>query len=150
MNIGVYYFTRTGNCKRIAEKIASQLKLNARAIKDDVNWNGWKAYLKFQSYAKGKKDLNLEYDGDIQTFDRLIVVCPVWGSRMPPTVKKFVEQVPTKKVDLIISSKLDKMKGIEDYHHTVHIKQSKTKEKEDKVIDDYIDYLMKNTINTYK
>lgn len=139
MNIGIYYFTRTGNCKRIAEKIASKLDLDAHEIKDNVDWKGWKAYVKFQAYAKGKKEFRLEYDGDLRAFDRLIVVSPVWGSRMPPAVKKFTGQEPPAKTDMIVSSKFDKMKGIEGFHRIVHIRQNE--KKEDKLIDEYISAL---------
>jgi len=143
MNIGIYYFTRTGHCKRIAEKIGMQMGLVAHPINDDIDWKGWKAYLKFQAYAKGKKELHLEYEGDVQAFDRLIIVSPVWGSRMPPTVKQFVEQMPLKKVDMIVSSKMDKMKGIEDCHHVVHIKQ--TEKRVDRILDEYIRHLTDET-----
>ena len=51
MNIGIYYFTRTGNCKRIAGKIAGHLHLHPYAIEDDVDWNKIKAY--FKSLAAG-------------------------------------------------------------------------------------------------
>ena len=139
MNIGIYYFTRTGNCKRIAEKIAARLHLHPYTIEDDEDWKGFKVYFKFQSYAKGKKELKLHYEGDPRSMDRIILVSPVWGSRMPPTVKKFLENIPLKKVDMIASSKIDSMRGIDACHACVQIKQFK--KQEDMILREYLDSL---------
>ena len=139
MNIGIYYFTRTGNCKRIAKKIADRLHLHPYAIEDDVDWKGIKAYFKFQAYAKGKKALKLRYEGDPPSMDRIILVSPVWGSRMPPAVKKFLENIPLEKVDMIVSSKIDPMRGIDACHACVHIKQFKTQE--DQILREYLSRL---------
>ena len=128
MNIGIYYFTRTGNCKRIAEKIADRLHFNSYVIEDDVDWKGIKAYFRFQAYAKGKKELKLRYEGNPQSMDRIILVSPVWGSRMPPAVKKFLKNIPLEKVDMIVSSKIDRMKGTDTCHACIHIKQFKKQE----------------------
>lgn len=135
MKIGIYYFTRTGNCKRIGEKIGEKLNLEVYPIKDDVDWTGFKAYFKFQSYAKGKKKMEITYY-DTDKFDRFILVSPVWGSRMPPTVKLFLENIPMEKVDMVVSSKMDKMRGIEDANRIVHIKQYSSGE--DEKIEEYI------------
>lgn len=143
MKIGIYYFTRTGHCRRIANKIASQLKLSANQIKDDINWKGWRAYFKFQSYAKGKKPIKLDYEGDIHSYDHLIIVSPVWGSRMPPSVKQFADQVSGDKIDLIVSSRMDKMRGTERFHRVIHLRQND--KNNDKIIQDYIDDLAAQT-----
>lgn len=139
MKTGIYYFTRTGNCKRIAEKIGKKLNLEVYPIEDNVDWSGIKAYFKFQAYAKGKKELRITHK-DTEEFDRFIVVSPVWGSRMPPTIKLFLEKIPLDRVDMIVSSKMDKMRGIENANHIVHIKQYK--KEEDKKIEEYINTLV--------
>lgn len=73
---------------------------------------------------------------DTDKFDRFILVSPVWGSRMPPTVKLFLENIPMEKVDMVVSSKMDKMRGIEDANRIVHIKQYSSGE--DEKIEEYI------------
>lgn len=138
MEKGIYYFTRTGNCKRIAEKIGKKLNSEVYPIEDNVDWSGIKAYFKFQAYAKGKKELKIAHK-DTKDFERFIVVSPVWGSRMPPTIKLFLEKIPMDRVDMIVSSKMDKMRGIENANHIVHIKQYK--KEEDKKIEEYINTL---------
>ena len=59
MNIGIYYFTRTGNCKRIAEKIADRLHLHPYILLK-MMWTGKdsKSILNFSRMQKGKKNLN--------------------------------------------------------------------------------------------
>ena len=68
--------------------------------------------------------------------DRIILVSPVWGSRMPPAVKKFLENIPLEKVDMIVSSKIDPMRGIDACHACVHIKQ--IKKQEDLILREYL------------
>lgn len=136
MNMGIYYFTRTGNSKRVAEKIGEKLHITPVELKDDVNWKGIGAYFKFQAYVKGKKELRLQKDLDVSDKDRLIVVFPVWGSRMPPTVTAFLREVPVEKVDLVATSMGDRLKGGEVFHHCITIR--KIKKAEDQMIEAYL------------
>jgi flavodoxin len=40
MELQVVYFTRTGNSKRVAEKIAKKLNVSIIEIKDNKSWKG--------------------------------------------------------------------------------------------------------------
>lgn len=50
----VYYFTRTGRSKKVAEELAERYETKAQEIADDVNWQGAMGYLKagYESFRK--------------------------------------------------------------------------------------------------
>lgn len=47
----IYYFSRTGRSKAVAEQIASRYHTTARMIDDHRNWNGKVNYLKAGAMA---------------------------------------------------------------------------------------------------
>jgi len=117
----VYYFSRTGNSERIARKLAERLSCPLFLISDDVNWNGFGAYFKFQSYAKGKKPLTVICKGKSDNACEIIVVSPIWGSRLTPTVQKFLSEIEKDKVHVVTSSMMDHLRGGEGFKSVTEI-----------------------------
>ena len=99
----IYYFSRTGRSKAIAEQIASRYQTTARVIDDHKNWNGKVNYIKAGAMALSGKTIPVDFiEPDIA--DEIIVVFPLWAGTMPPGVKKFVEIVGKENVTAIITS----------------------------------------------
>lgn len=117
----VYYFSRTGNSERIAGKLADRLSCPLFRISDDVNWHGFGAYFKFQSYAKGKKPLTVICKGKPDAACEIIVVSPIWGSRLTPTVQKFLSEIEKDKVHVVTSSIMDHLRGGEGFKSVTEI-----------------------------
>lgn len=111
----VYYFTRTGNSKRIADQLTSRLSCKQYRIRDDVDWNGIGAYLRFQAYAKGNKPLTISCEGNPSEAVEIIVVSPIWGSRLVPAVQQFLARVSREKVHIVSTSMMDALRGGEGY-----------------------------------
>ena len=111
MNYKVVYFSRTGNSKRIAEKIATKLLTKAIRITDNVNWNGFMGYLKYIFYMITKKEVNISTDEKINNYDELIVVTPVWDAAPCLAVKKFLSSVPSNSVHLVTSAGMSIIKN---------------------------------------
>jgi hypothetical protein len=86
-----------------------------------VDWQGLGAYFKFQSYAKGKKPLKVTCKGKPDKADEIIVVSPIWGSRLTPTVKKFLETIQKDKVHIVTSSIMDHLRGGEGFRSVTEI-----------------------------
>jgi flavodoxin len=88
MNIGIVYFTRTGNSKRIAKKI--QLKNDGELIelKDYMKWTGIFGFLKGGSYSIKWKQVEtyLEPEVDLSKYESLIIVAPMWAGNVAPAV----------------------------------------------------------------
>ena len=86
----IYYFSRTGRSKAIAEEMASRCNTAARIIDDHRDWSGKVNYMKAGAMALSGKTIPVDYiepDAD----DEIIVVFPLWAGTMPPGVKTFVD-----------------------------------------------------------
>ncbi|MBC8570188.1 flavodoxin [Zongyangia hominis] len=88
----IYYFTRTGRSKQIAQAIASQQGTVALPITDGKNWSGLWGYLKAGAMALRGKGLPAVYQSPAGD-ERAVVVFPVWAGHLPPAVKTFALEV---------------------------------------------------------
>jgi len=59
MNYKVVYFTRTGNSKRVAEKIANKLSCETIQITDNINWKGILGFLKGGYYSSKNRNVGV-------------------------------------------------------------------------------------------
>ena len=99
----IYYFSRTGRSKAIAEQLASRYHTTARMIDDHMNWDGKVNYMKAGAMALIGKTIPVDYiEPDIA--DTIIVVFPLWAGTIPPGVKKFVETIGKENIIAIITS----------------------------------------------
>lgn len=105
----VYYFSRTGRSKAIADQIASRYHTTARMIDDHRNWNGKVNYMKAGAMALSGKTIPIDYiEPDMA--DKIIVVFPLWAGTMPPGVRMFVQIVGPENIIAIITSLGSRMK----------------------------------------
>ena len=93
----VYYFTRTGRSKKVAEELAERYGTKAQEIADDVDWQGPVGYLKAGYKAFRGEDLPARYNKP-DAKDELILVFPVWAGTFPPAVRGFLEREGRAKV----------------------------------------------------
>lgn len=129
----IYYFTRSGNSARIAGKLAKALECSSVQIHDDVNWKGFRAYLKFMSYVKGKKTMKVWSDGDPAAADTLVLVSPVWADRLPPTVTQFLAPLDRGRIRLVTTAMSSQLKGDREGFASINCITGKSKN-EDEVI----------------
>ena len=109
----VYYFTRTGRSKKVAEELAERYETKAQEIADDVDWQGPLGYLKACYKAFRGEDLPARYNKPAAK-EELILVFPIWAGTFPPAVRGFLEREGRAKVICIptsISSKLKDRDG---------------------------------------
>lgn len=99
----IYYFTRTGRSKAIADQLASRYHTTARMIDDHKNWDGKVNYMKAAAMALSGKTIPADYL-EPDTADEIIVVFPLWAGTMPPAIKNFVETVGKENITAIITS----------------------------------------------
>ena len=104
MSVLVMYFTRTGNSKRIAEKIKSQINCDVVEIKDDKNWNGILGFIRGGFYCSFWKQTNpiINPDIDIAKYSRIVFISPVWASNVAPAVYSFIMNQKERLNDLTI------------------------------------------------
>ncbi len=88
----VYYFTRTGRSKVIAEELAARLGVKANAIEDSKSWAGAWGYMKAGYMAATKKTLPAIYQKPIED-EEIALVFPVWAGSFPPAVRAFIGEL---------------------------------------------------------
>ena len=90
----VYYYTLTGQCEKIAEKISNHLNCNCERIIEKKKRLS-KGFLRF---LNGKSALQKEIarieniNNDPDQFDRIIVVTPFWAASPTPAVRGFLQR----------------------------------------------------------
>ena len=104
MKYGVVYFTRTNNCKRIAEKIASMLPCEIAQITDDMNWHGIAGFFRAGYYSSNDKEVDIHIPDSIAKAEEYIVVTPLWAGGIAPAARTFLKTIPTDKVHLVVAS----------------------------------------------
>lgn len=140
MNYKVVYFTRTGISKRIAEKIATKLSCEAIQVTDNMDWGGKLGFIKGGYYASKGKDVDIKIDKEIDDYDELVVVSPLWAGTVAPAIKVFLKSVPSNKVNLVITSTGSVIKEHSDYKSVSDIVKSKNNE--DEIIDNLVNSLL--------
>ena len=85
----VYYFTRTGRSKKVAEELAERYGVKAEEIADDVDWQGAMGYLK-AGYEAFKNETRPARYNKPASYEELILVFPVWAGTFPPAVRMFL------------------------------------------------------------
>jgi len=139
---GVIYFTRTNNSKRVAEKIAEQLSCDLIQVTDNINWKGGFGFMKAGFFSTIDKHVKIEFLGDLDDVEEVIIVGPIWARGLAPAMKTLLSLFPRNKVHLVVTSIESEVEDRSGYL-SVHDVKSKTGN-EDLVIED----LVNNLLNT--
>lgn len=143
MKYQVYYFSRTGNSRRVAETIAAKLSCPIYPITDDVDWTGIKGYLQFYRYSKNKKTPSLRFEGDPRDGSIIILVSPIWASGLPPTINEFIKNMDRSAIHLITTSMMET--DLKEQGFCSLTKIIKSKKNEEAMIDEFAkNFLSKN------
>ena len=86
----VVYYSRTGNTKFVAEKIANQLNADISEIIDRKNRKGRLVFLTGGFAALREKLTKIEVSKSIDDYDLIIVGSPVWAGKITPAVRTFL------------------------------------------------------------
>jgi len=140
VNYKVVYFTRTGNSKRVAEKIANKLSCDAIQITDNVNWKGIFGFLKGGFYSLNNKNVDIKIHGNIDNADEFIVVSPLWADGVVPAINSFLKTINIDKVHLVITSSGSNIKSRSGFKSVSDI--VKTAKNEDVIIDNLVKSLL--------
>ncbi len=90
-NSVVVYVTRTGNARRIAERLAARLHGKAFLIEDKVNRMGFWGYLRAGYHSSTKKATPIGDPGvDLSAADTVVMVQPIWASGVVPPLRSWL------------------------------------------------------------
>jgi len=138
-NYKVLFFTRTGNSKRIAEKLADKLSCQISEVTDNMNWNGILGFIKGGYYASRNKVVVIKTNPELVDYDELIVVSPLWAGKLAPDIKELLKTVQKDKVHLVVVSTGSNISDDPEYKSVALIINSKNNE--DEVIDNLVKQL---------
>jgi hypothetical protein len=88
----IYYFTRSGRSKQIAEELAYRYGVTAKRIDDGKNWKGPLGFLKAGYMSSRGKSLAASYERPTEG-ETVALVFPLWANQLPPAVKTFATEV---------------------------------------------------------
>ncbi len=116
----VYYFTRTGRSRAIADEIAERHNTTARKIDDHRNWEGKLNYIKAGFMACRGSKIPADYiEPDLS--DDIVVVFPLWAGTMPPGVKTFVESVGRENITAVVTSLGSTLKNRDGFRRIIDL-----------------------------
>jgi len=104
MKYKVVYFTRSGNSKRVAEKISNKLGTDLIEIRDHQRWNGFIGYMRAGFFSTVNKKVQITLSEPLQDYDELIVVSPLWAGGLASATRSFLSTLPRGKVHLVVTS----------------------------------------------
>ncbi len=99
----VFYFSRSGNCKRIANSIAESHGVVAHEIDDGQNWGGKIAFVKGGAMAAKREALSVTHEAVAQQGE-VVLVFPIWAGTFPPAVRGFLNNVDAARVTALAVS----------------------------------------------
>ena len=88
----VVYYSRTGNTRFVAEKVAEHLGAETCEVVDLKNRKGRLALLTCGYAAIRKKLTDIEVSKTIDDYDFIIVGSPVWAGKIAPAARTFIEK----------------------------------------------------------
>ena len=88
----VAYYSRTGNTKFVAEKIADHLDAETCEVIDKKNRKGKLIFLTGGYAALREKLTKIEVNKTIEDYDFIIVGSPVWAGKIAPAIRTFLVQ----------------------------------------------------------
>ena len=97
----VYFYSLTGNCEKIGEKIASQLNCGSERIIEKKKRLS-KGFLKFFNGGAALQNKISEINtlkNDPGNFEQIIVVTPFWAASPTPAIRGFINQYGEKLLD---------------------------------------------------
>lgn len=86
----VAYYSKTGNTKFVAEKIANRLQADLCEIKDKKNRKGIWGFLTGSLDARREKLTEIETSRSIEDYELVVVGSPVWFGKMTPATRTFI------------------------------------------------------------
>jgi flavodoxin len=106
----VYYYTLTGHCENLSEKIADQMHCEREKIIEKKRRlsRGFLRFLNGRSAARNESSDVASVSNEPSQFDRIVIVTPLWAASPTPAVRGFLEKYHPdfkgKKLGLILTN----------------------------------------------
>ncbi len=129
----IVVYSRSGNSKRIAKKIARKTGFPLITLEDDMNWKGFFGYMKAGYYSIKKKTVETHLSEPLSSDDDIILVCPLWAGGIATAAYSLLQFLERKHVHLVVCSISSPLKDRQDYKAVTDI--ATNRKNEDEIID---------------
>lgn len=85
----VAYYSRSGNCEKIAGDISTMLNADVDEIKSETDYSGAAGYIKSVLFSKFGVEDKINYICDPGKYEVVVIVSPVWSNNVPPPVRTY-------------------------------------------------------------
>lgn len=109
----VLYYSLTGRSRYEASRIAKETGADIYEIHEQRHRSLYNAYLFGPGQAKGRKFVYIEPVAvDIEEYDKIIIVCPIWGGYPAPAFNNIVSELPPdKEIEVYLTCDSGKVKA---------------------------------------
>jgi flavodoxin len=89
----VVFYSRTGNSKFVAKKVASELGADIEEVVDLKNRRGWLGFIRAGYDATRDKETKIEKTQKSPwDYDLIVLGTPVWNSRLTPAIRTYLKE----------------------------------------------------------
>ncbi|MDD2213501.1 MAG: flavodoxin [Oscillospiraceae bacterium] len=117
----VYYFSRSGRSKTVAEQLAKRGHTTVRLIDDHHDWSGKANYLKAAALAVSGKGLEADYEQPDPADPQVFVVFPLWAGTLPPAVRTFADDIGRPRLTVVVTSLWSKLRDREGFKQIIDL-----------------------------
>ena len=106
MKTTVIFYSYTGHTKKLAQDMADKENADIYEIKEKKSRSKFNAYVfgSFQAMKQKKSDIE-NIDIDLQLYDKIIIMMPIWAGHPAPAINNVFEILPAgKDVEVIAVS----------------------------------------------
>lgn len=128
MKIIVIFYSYTGHTRKIAQDMASKENADIYEIKERKLRNKFNAYVfgSFQAMKQKKADI-APINIDLQLYDKIIIMMPIWAGFPAPSINNVIEILPAgKEVEVISISASGSSRCSEKIKNDIQSKVGKT------------------------
>jgi flavodoxin len=89
----IIYYSRTGNTRFVAEKIAGKLKADIEEVIDRKNRRGTIGWIRAGMDATRRKETEIEETKHSPLeYDLVVLGSPVWNKKIPPAMRTYINK----------------------------------------------------------
>jgi len=89
----IVYFTRTGNTKKIVDKLQTELTADVEKITEEGSRRGLFGWLKSGRQGGSKADVEINpLKADLSSYGLVVMASPVWSGSMSAPMRAFIKK----------------------------------------------------------
>jgi len=102
----ILFYSFSGNTRKLASKKAAETGADIEEVTETKKMSVLKAYIigAYRAMKRGKAEIQ-PIKSQLNSYEKIIIMAPVWASNPAPAFNSIVEQLPAgKKVELVMVS----------------------------------------------